>query len=183
MPITVVCEGVDGSGKTTLIERARENQTSRYFLRIQASRYQPSVKDALQYLNWLRHGPNIDIILDRFHFISDRVYGPVIRNEDVFKEYPINFGLVSLGAVIYCRPPRNAIHENVSKNPQMAGVLEHLDTLIDRYDTLMQRLQTEYNIPVWRYDYQTDDPVGFWRFVFSEAHKIQILRLRESKHV
>ncbi len=166
----VVVEGCDGSGKSTLIERARENQSSRYFIRAQASRYQPSLKIAFQYLNWVKHKPDeIDIILDRFHFISDRVYGPILRQEDVFKDLPLNFGLQTVAAIVYCRPTRDKIIENVNRGTHLAGVRSHIEDLISGYDLLMDKLVDEFRMKIYRYDYQEDEPVSFWRHIFSEA--------------
>lgn len=171
----ILVEGCDGSGKTTLIERARENQVSRYFIRVQASRYQPDLKTAFKLLNWLKHGPSeINIILDRLHFISDRVYGPVLRNEDIFKDLPLNFGLQTVAAIVYCRPTRENIHKNARKNGQMEGVIKNLDTLIDRYDTLMARLKEVYQIPIRTYDYEVDDPKTFWDLTFADAFKNEL---------
>jgi hypothetical protein len=169
----IVVEGTDGSGKSTLIERARENQSSRYFIKCQASRYQPDLKTAFQYLNWLKRAPEIDLILDRFHFISDRVYGPVLRNEDVFQNLPLNFGLQGVGAIVYCRPSTDRIVENVNKDIHLKGVREHIETLIQRYDTLMARLHNEFSFRIFTYDYEIDEPVSFWRHVFAEARELE----------
>lgn len=166
----VIVEGTDGSGKSTLIERARENQSSRYFIRTQASRYQPSLKIAFQYLNWIKHKPDdIPVIMDRFHFISDRVYGPILRKEDVFKDLPLNFGLQSVSAIIYCRPSREKIIENVNAGTHLAGVRSSIEDLISAYDVLMDKLKEDFHLPIYRYDYQEDEALSFWRHIFSEV--------------
>ena len=166
----VVVEGCDGSGKTTLIERAREGQRERYFLTVRASRYPPNVKTALQYLQWIKHQRDVDLILDRIHFISDRVYGPLLRNEDLFKDFPIEFGLQDISAIVYARPPIGTIQANVSKNHQMKGVEENLEGLITGYDSIMAKLKDKGK-RVMQYDYTNDEPVSFWRHVWSEVKK------------
>ncbi len=167
---TVVVEGCDGAGKTTLIERAREGQKERYFCTVRASRYPPDLKTAFQYLQWVKHQRDFDLVLDRIHFISDRVYGPILRKQDIFGEMPLDFGLQTVSAVIYCRPPDAIIHENARKNMQMSGVLDNLDALIAGYDDIMKRLELK-GVRVIRYDYTGDDAKAFWRYVWSEAKK------------
>jgi hypothetical protein len=165
----IVVEGCDGSGKSTLIERARENQKDRYFLKLQASRYPPNVKTALLYLNWIKRRPELDIILDRFHFLSDRVYGPILRKEDLFHEFPLHFGLQDVAVIVYCRPSRDKIIENVMKATHLVGVREHIEALIEGYDALMNIIEKEKLAKVLRFDYQEHDAVPFWRHVYSVA--------------
>lgn len=166
----VVVEGSDGAGKTTLIERAREGQRERYFLTVRASRYPPDVKTAFQYLNWVKHQRDLDLVLDRIHFISDRVYGPILRNADIFKDLPIDFGLQDVGAIVYCRPPLELIAENVRKNLQLTGVPENIERIVNAYDTLMEIVKGRGK-KVIKYDYTADDPGSFWRYVWAEAKR------------
>lgn len=164
----IVVEGCDGSGKTTLVERAREGQRERYFVIVRAARYPPNLKTSFQYLNWIRHQRDLDLLLDRIHFISDRIYGPILRNEDLFKDMPILFGLQGISAVVYCRPPAELIRENVAKNMQMKGVAQNIDKLIENYDIHMRMLKDK-GVNVINYDYTHDEPVPFWRHVWSTA--------------
>lgn len=166
----IVVEGVDGAGKTTLIERAREGQRDRYFLTVRASRYPPNAKTAFQYLQWIKHQRDFDLVLDRIHFISDRVYGPILRDEDIFRDMPLTFGLQEVAVVVYARPPANVIKENVAKNPQMKGVADNIDKLIEGYDFIMEALVQE-GIKMMQYDYTNDDAGSFWRAVWAEVKK------------
>lgn len=164
----VVVEGCDGAGKTTLIEQAREGQRERYFLTVRASRYPPNLKTAFQYLQWIKHQRDFDLLLDRIHFISDRVYGPILRNEDLFKEMPLDFGLQEVSVIVYCRPPLETILSNVALTNQMVGVSDHTEALYKKYDELMLSLQMRGR-KVVTYDYTSDDPKAFWRYVWSEV--------------
>lgn len=164
----VVVEGSDGAGKTTLIERAREGQRERYFLTVRASRYPPNLKTAFQYLQWVKHQRDFDVLLDRIHFISDRVYGPLLRNEDLFKDLPLDFGLREAAVIIHCRPPLETILANVAKTNQMVGVSDHTREIVARYDALMGRLKS-IGRRVVTYDYTGDDPKSLWRYIWSEV--------------
>lgn len=166
----ILVEGCDGSGKTTLIERARENQKDRYFVKVSAARYQPNLQTAFKYLTWVKQVP-FDLILDRLHFLSDRVYGPTLRNEDMFKSLPLSFGLQSMDAIVYCRPPFEEIQKNVAKDKHLSGVAEHIATLSHDYDIIMKRIEEQQISRVFRYDYTVDEPIAFWRYVWSQTKK------------
>ena len=167
----IVVEGPDGSGKTTLIDKARGNQKDRYFIVCRASRYQPTIQDAFQYLAWIRYQKTIDVILDRFHFISDRVYGPILRNEDVFKALPLDFGLQQVSTVIYARPPLDTILANVTNGSnQLEGVSEKTARIVQEYDLIMAKLKGK-GVNIHRYDYTTDDATAFWRFIWSDLRE------------
>lgn len=164
----IVVEGCDGSGKTTLVEKAREGQRERYFVIVRASRYPPNLQTAFKYLQWIKHQRELDLVLDRIHFISDRIYGPILRNEDLFGSMPIDFGIQEVGAIVYCRPPTEKIRENVAKLPQMKGVAEKLDDLIRMYDVHMEFLRGK-GFKILTYDYTVDDAKSFWRHVWSQV--------------
>lgn len=163
----VIVEGSDGAGKTTLIECAREGQRDRYFLTVRASRYPPNLATAFKYLQWIKHQRDFDLILDRSHFISDRIYGPLLRDQDLFKPLPITFGIEG-ATVIHVRPPLETIRANLVKGFQMKGVNEHIDSIVEGYDKHMQILK-EKGIRVITYDYTGDDPKAFWRYVWAEC--------------
>ena len=166
----ILVEGPDGAGKTTFIEKARGNQKSRYFIRSQASRYQPNIPSALKYLNWIRSCP-LDLILDRFHFLSDRVYGPILRNEDVFKGFPLNFGIQKVDLIVYCRPPLETIRANVERDSHLSGVQEHIEALVNSYDSIMRAITEQQITKVIQYDFTTDDPIATWNYVWSEVNR------------
>ena len=166
----IVIEGVDGSGKTTLLECACENQKERYFVSVCASRYPPNLKTAFQYLNWVKSQRDFDLLLDRIHFLSDRVYGPILRNEDLFKDLPITFGLQETACVVYARPPDEVIIENVGRQVHLKGVNENIEKLIKGYDDMMTALALK-NVKIFRYDYTIDEAIPFWRHVWGATKK------------
>lgn len=169
---TILVEGCDGSGKSTLIEHARGNQKDHYFLIARASRYQPSIKTALNYLAWIKHCP-YDLVLDRLHFVSDRVYGPILRNEDVFKALPLSFGTQSMNLIIYCRPPLTTVLANLSGKKHLAGVAEQAERIYNAYDEVMAGINNLGITRVLRYNYTDDEPVSFWNYAWSEANEVK----------
>lgn len=135
----IIVEGMDNSGKTTLIKSLTRDLP----LSIIKS---PGPKDSLASFLWviqtLREKKK-DIIYDRYFLISERVYGPIIRGEDVFGDY--TFDLISLmlrksPLIIYCRPSDETI-KNWGSRDQMAGVKNNFHDLVTRYDWIMSLIE------------------------------------------
>jgi thymidylate kinase len=155
----VVIEGPDGSGKSTLIENLRGDQTKAYFVILRASRYPPDGR-GYPYVYAARELARdfiYPVICDRFHPISESVYAPVLRGGDEWNLRTILFDLETVDLIVYCRPPAKTIHEGVKQNKQLAGVVEKTDDLIDRYDRLMDHLMREGH-KVLTYDWTVDPP-------------------------
>lgn len=163
----IVVEGMDGGGKSTLIESLRQKDF--YFVRVQTSGPPPDQSKPFLLANALRYmtrNLELHVICDRVPFISDRVYGPTLRNIDLFDEMPIMTGLELVDQIIYCRPPREIIRANVERDQHLAGVRERIDELINRYDVLMEQLRTDGHPGfVRKYDFTVDHPGNFWKSV------------------
>jgi hypothetical protein len=167
---TILVEGPDGSGKTTLIEKARGSQNEHYFIKVKASRYPTDVSLSFQYLSWLHQCPH-DLMLDRLSFVSERIYGPLLRGVDLFKNLPLSFGIKGMDAVVYCRPNDDVIFANVDKSVHLKGVSTNIGAIITAYDDLMRTIKEKNITQVFNYDYNEDEPTAFWRHVWSEAKR------------
>lgn len=161
----VICEGTDGAGKSTLIESAR--QKDKYFVRFQSSGPPPTLKTVTGVLYWLRTFPkDVHIVCDRIPNISDRVYGPILRKTDLFKDLPLNFGLGNADVIVYCRPPIEVMMANAQTGTHLAGVAEKQKALIQGYDELFMRIEKELPAKVLRYDFTRETAEELWRRVF-----------------
>ena len=156
-------EGVDGSGKTTLLRNLRE-QSKTYFWVASSSGRPKTVNEIHEAVHLIGQATylKMPVICDRFPLISEAVYGPVLRGRCLLDEVS-ELKLVALTAfltevdrIIYCRPPIEVIRKNITTSalPQLAGVAEHLDELVKRYDTLMDSFQDQ--VRVFPYNYVTD---------------------------
>lgn len=155
----VIIEGTDGSGKTTLIENLR-NSTKRYFAIIRASTYPPDGRGR-PYMKAANEFHNLypgDVILDRYHAISENIYGPLLRGTIPQTIETIMFDLLEVDLIVYCRPPAHIIRKTVLQNTQMEGVIEKTNTLIERYDDFMDKLRVKGK-NVLHYDW-TDQPLS-----------------------
>lgn len=134
-----IFEGPDGSGKSsTALEVSKAvNFPVHHF-----GGPPESKKEILKRVEFIHTADNI--IFDRVPYISDQIYGPIIRREDsIFqnKMYPlIKFPL------IYCRPSIETIL-SVSLEPKLHKSQEHTDKVKDQivqiimaYDKIMEQL-------------------------------------------
>ena len=105
-----IVEGPDSSGKTGLIDMVGKETGTEV---IHTGGPQPD-KNVLRGImdSLLRKK---DIIIDRLPIISETVYGEVLRGQSLFSpiEFDAYFSYLKLKnpIIIYCRPPREVIHE------------------------------------------------------------------------
>lgn len=166
----VIVEGMDGTGKTTLIQQLA------HYLDVKPKKFIKSsgpyedfkrtlVASTIPEINELEtasaKGAPIKRLYDRFPLISEAVYGPILRGRNCFGDqyYSLRSRLLALKTVIiYCRPDRDVIYTNVQQTPQMKGVLEHFGELLDAYDKLFVELtDSPVNSYITVYDYTRDE--------------------------
>lgn len=155
--LIIAVEGIDNTGKTTLIRRLEE------LLGISGHMSNGRPQTVLEMFNRMENyllTPGVTIH-DRLHCISDQIYGPVIRKQNhflkeergrqlfqSFKETP--------HLIIYCRPPREKILDFGSRD-QMPGVITNAAKLLTGYDAFMRKLVNEGKCEIAIYDYTDQD--------------------------
>lgn len=157
----IILEGPDGGGKTTLLAHLQEKHKLR-----QAPRFSSSVGGPVTKLddavltdlaeNW-DPSKGVDcMIYDRHPFISEFIYGPIIRGK--VKDNLDRRNLLGARAmfdmkalVILCVPPFETAWANVQHDPnnQMPGVMAEYDRIYTAYQRLLRSSAFE---PIW-YDY------------------------------
>jgi len=150
----IIVEGMDNSGKSTLIA----NIANRFGLKVIKRSGPPSAnvtvavsaREAeeafiLETLTFLVLNPQM--IYDRFPIISEGIYGPLLRNKNVFDREGTTWEnwldrLIQCNPlVVYCRPPEEKILCFSPSREQMQGVTDNARLLIHRYDQLMDKLE------------------------------------------
>ena len=135
----IITEGLDGSGKSTLIKTIQD-----YFPSDVVTIPGFKHSGATNYESWLRlefHGNQVRPVKlhDRFLY-SELIYGPLIRGrvdiDPVVSQAALHM-LRENAFLIYCRIPYSKIVETVTAEPQMDGVLEKLVELYDEYERVM----------------------------------------------
>lgn len=166
----IIVEGMDGTGKTTLVQQLahRLDMEPKKFIKSSGpdENYRLTlVANTISEINELEiasaEGRAIKRLYDRFPLISEDIYGPILRDRNCFGGlyYPLKRRLLALKTVIvYCRPDRDVIRANVQQAPQMSGVLEHFDELLDAYDKLFIELtESPVNSYITVFDYIRDE--------------------------
>jgi hypothetical protein len=157
---TIIIEGCDGSGKSTLISHMR--QLSNYPLcfvnRVNAHQHDSQPKEFCHWI--LSKTRNFSIVVDRFPLISEKIYGPILRGVDRFEKMNRAEVIEWLRwrddvRVIYCRPQRARISTNVEKSNQLSGAAENLNTILGMYDAWMYAFR-QAGLWVRDYDYEVN---------------------------
>ena len=162
MPLIVV-EGVDGAGKTTLIQNFRQQAKQLCWLFARSGPPQGSV-DLLMTVQYLSRGAQYEIplIADRHPLISEPIYGPITRGKSLIENaYSRDRALDEIASivnrVIYCKTDLETAQKASRRERQMAGVHEHYWSLYQAYDQSMESLR-RLGVPVLEYDWTQPNP-------------------------
>lgn len=150
----IIVEGPDNTGKTTLIK-----ELSQYFPELQVVKSPGHVVlgEALAWVAGAIRNEDPRFIYDRYFPISERVYGPVLRDGDIFGQYTFDLLRLTLRReplIVYCRPS-DEVAQMWGDRQQLNGVKQHAAELCRRYDWLMTILGEMYCQKglLLRYDY------------------------------
>jgi hypothetical protein len=151
-PHRIVVEGMDGTGKTTLIAKLAKDFDLEIITRPQG---RPLDQWWTEELERPMEAPVP--IHDRF-FYSELVYGPVLRGKiEVNKAVQDNvlWFLRHTSLLVYARPFSEGIRETIKLNPQMAGVTENAEKLLFTYDRLMEYERSWFGPRFYHYDWRS----------------------------
>jgi len=128
-------EGFDGSGKTTLCKYISE----KYNVLVTRS---PGPKTRKEMISWIDTCTMVPpTLMDRFTLISERVYGPILREKCELADYDIYYLCENLvirvnPLIIFCRPSIEKIIKGLKSEDHMDGVLDNCVRLIKAYDDI-----------------------------------------------
>lgn len=135
----IIIEGMDNTGKTTLIQQLQKEfklPTAR------TGTYPRSLEDIIQWHNWANACPKQPIV-DRHPAISDLVYGPIIRDH-TYSTQDEAFSARRHHFLVFCCPPLLTIRSTYADREQMAGTHDNLDRLYYAYQDLMMNLEPDF---------------------------------------
>ena len=142
----VFVEGVDGSGKSTLI-----NQLSEYFTTVRVPKNQ---KDQLRiWLNLIDMSKTYDIITDRCP-ISDYVYRMADGGNSEFTMMEL-LSIIHAGTVIWCKSS-DSFEDSIKRGEDYVKTRLFHNTVSDCYNYLMKILKQE-GVKVIEYCWQFHD--------------------------
>lgn len=155
----IVVEGVDNSGKSTILYDIA-SKLNLYSLKV-ASRpkHINDVLDCLDLVKKWDQDCGKKLIVDRLQMISEYIYGPICRQTGIITDGVFEGWLeaehhakpLTPYVIIHCRPPTDRIVKTILERNQMAGVNEHLQELVDRYDVVMERVAKYLPTVIWNY--------------------------------
>lgn len=154
----IVVEGMDNSGKTTLIKTLmKETGLKGVFRKNRAY----DLKGGMSMIKRSFFSSELKIH-DRHIIISEMVYGPILRGKSLFGDQSwdlLSYLLKTYPIIIYCRPPTRKILDFGTRE-QMEGVITQANHLISRYDWVFDIVRKSFTLPEYNffeYDYTDKD--------------------------
>ena len=149
---TLILEGVDCGGKSTLGKHIQELWNCRYIHVLQAPEGVDTLVHFIKEINGIRQ----PTIIDRLHW-SEEVYAKVLRGDSLLDDR--DFGVVDgyllahRGIFVLCKPPLETVLENIRKDEQDEN--HNVETAVKIYEEYSKMPRTV--LPVLTYDYTVDD--------------------------
>ena len=136
----IIVLGMDNTGKTTLCNQLAEALGYQH-----VNSLGPKVSP-WEMMNFIEHTmkSNQPMILERFCFFEEMVYGQVLRGHSNFDWNSVYLNLIreAQPLIIYCRPSRERIF-NFGDREQMEGVIEQKEKLLAAFDDLYFKLPSK----------------------------------------
>jgi hypothetical protein len=151
----ILCEGPDGSGKTSLIKRLTVDLNIPVHERFCNSDGSPTRNDPTWtqtsddrnslFYHAYQDTTTLDAqpisIYDRHTMASEYVYGPIVRGElpnqfDTVQASRMIQAIASRSLFVLCKPPLDRLIESVTRQTHMDGVVERIRSIKAAYDAL-----------------------------------------------
>lgn len=141
--------GMDNTGKTTLAEQLSK-ELNTVVIKSEGPKLTQLEMEANIYANMTN---SHDLILERFCFFEEMVYGKILRGKSKFnyKSKVFKYIKEAQPTIIYCRPSKFVI-ETWREREQMEGVIDNSDKLLIQYDKVIKKAQ-KHGLKVIKYDY------------------------------
>lgn len=145
----IIIEGLDGVGKTTLVDYLVNQGMKKYHFDYDAKNMDLYSK----YLTVLKD-ENPNIVLDR-SFISEMVYGPVLRNNcklelEQYKKLLLLYKQRGASLIYLTAPKYILLERRKNEEPDYEMILNHYDKLHNQYNDIID--YSENFIDVFKFD-------------------------------
>lgn len=152
----IVVEGPDNSGKTTLAHRLAKDLAGVYV----KSELKPDQTNTVDLFDaWIRScdSPALFpyVVCDRHHWVSAPIYDLILRGSSRIDMFLATMSCGRFHA-IYCRPPHGQIHQFNLDIPQLLGVSEKIQLIIDEYDRVFRGHSRRIFSSIREYDWTVD---------------------------
>lgn len=147
----IVIEGCDNTGKTTLFHKLRIDLNMLGVLNVRPTDRWDMYNKTLNLLD-IKH----PIIIDRWAPISESIYGPICRNDQMLSEADLFYSDHRLAhdksIVIFCNPELSQVESTIHERDQMEGVVKFLRPIYYAYQDRIRAAQ-ERGVRVIEYNY------------------------------
>lgn len=146
----IICEGTDGTGKTTLAQSIADNYGYHYHWFGKPDKGEAFVTYLKEYFNLMDY---TNVVMDRAHFSED-VYGPLFRDGSEFTDMQREKLEAMLGSsvvVVLCTLPDKVIKGNLAKTPEDLHHDKEPDIIAAKYRDVLYATA----FPVLAYDFRT----------------------------
>lgn len=140
----IALEGVDGSGKTSVVEKLKENGLIWDVLHSGPTKPDTDVLDEyVSRLMFYRPGHGLAVVLDRWH-IGELIYGPLYRGESLLDQpqtHYIDMVLAKLGAAKFVLSPSDeTVRHRLGQRGEELLRVEHVERVNREYRRLGMNL-------------------------------------------
>lgn len=145
----IIVEGVDGTGKTTLVHRLHESFPELEVRPSIGNKHDPKEITRQAWEEARLHRPTV--LGDRSRIISEYIYSPILKNRPC--AYTPQEWCSFLGGfierpqcVIFCWRYLDRIEENLKEEEQLANVIPNLRKLAVAYESMMEILDFMFRV-------------------------------------
>jgi len=152
--VIIIVEGPDNSGKTTLAHRLAKDLAGVYV----KSESKPEQTQFIRLFDaWVVSATGFFpyVICDRHHWISAPIYDLILRGSSRIDMFQATMACGRFHA-IYCRPPIETITDWREDIPQLAGVPDKIELIIEEYDRVFRGHSRRIFASVREYDWMVD---------------------------
>lgn len=139
----IVIEGLDNTGKTTLLNKLQVDFPQLQVVQSIGNKHDVDKIRDMAYDSLDRDEENHLVLYDRVRFIAEYVYNPILKRRPI--AFSIGQWMSMLYAytlqpqlLIYCRRPLKDVGFSWGERDQLEGVAENLYKLDAAYDTVIQ---------------------------------------------
>lgn len=146
----IIVEGMDNTGKTTLVEKLQQE--------FPVLTYRPSIGNRHDLVSIAEQAADEAwrtdfglVLADRSRIISEYVYNPVLKKRPIaytFSTYMELLGGLAGGhhLIIHCFRNVSRIIDTFDERDQLEGVRQHLSTLSSRYEQVMHMMRFLFDV-------------------------------------
>lgn len=140
---------MDNTGKTTLCEQLSKELNIKVIK--SPGPHIPQLEMEANIYAAMSH--SMDLILERFSFFEEMVYGPILRGKSNFNFKSNIFKDIKEAQpiIVYCRPKKSQI-KKWNNREQMDGVIDNSNKLIKKFDRVIRKCKS-HGLKVIEYDY------------------------------